>query len=117
MTLASWSLLVLVLGLAAFDLVASTGKNRRALLLQVVIFLAAAFFVVFPSHATTLAHAAGIGRGVDFLMYPVVIWLTRESLLARRRRVEDSQKITELTRALALATADYGSTARSAASS
>jgi hypothetical protein len=107
MTVASWSLLALVLGLVTFDLVTSAGKNRRALLVEVGVFFAGGFFVVFPGHATALAHAAGIGRGVDFLIYPMVIWLTRESLLARRRRLEDSEKITALTRALALASADY----------
>ena len=109
MTFASWALLLMLLGLVFFDLVTSSGKNRRALLLEAVVFLGGAFFVVFPQHATTLAHAAGIGRGVDFLIYPVVIWLTRESLLARRRRLEDGEKITELVRSLALFTAEGGS--------
>ncbi len=107
MNLASWALLALVLGLVIFDTVTYRAKNRRPLQLEVVAFLAGAFFVAFPGHATMLAHAAGIGRGVDFLIYPIVIWLTRESLLTRRRRQEDSEKITELTRALALHCADY----------
>jgi hypothetical protein len=44
----------------------------------------------------------GIGRGVDFLLYPLVIWLVRESLLARRLRFEDAERMTELARAVAL---------------
>ena len=47
----------------------------------------------------------GIGRGVDFLLYPIVIWLVRESLLTRRRRQEDGEKITQLARAIAIAEA------------
>lgn len=39
------------------------------------------------------------------MMYPIVIWLTRESLLNRRRRVEDAERITRLTRELAIVTA------------
>ena len=108
MTLAGIALLALVFGLVAFDVVASSGRNRRALLLEVLVFLGGAFFVAFPDRATALAHAVGIGRGVDFLIYPIVIWLTRESLLARRWRIEDNERITELTRALAIVTAERG---------
>jgi len=108
MTLAGIALLALVFGLVAFDVVASSGRNRRALLLEILVFLGGAFFVAFPDRATALAHAVGIGRGVDFLIYPIVIWLTRESLLARRWRIEDNERITELTRALAIVTAERG---------
>jgi hypothetical protein len=44
----------------------------------------------------------GIGRGVDFVIYPVVIWLVRESLLSRRRRREEEERLTELVRAIAI---------------
>ena len=105
MNLASVALLILVFGLVLFDVLTFSGRNRRALLLELVVFLGGAFFVAFPVRATALAHLVGIGRGVDFLIYPIVIWLTRESLLTRRRRLEDSERITELTRVLALVTA------------
>jgi hypothetical protein len=105
MTLAGIALLALVFGLVAFDLLAASGRNRRALVLEVVVFLGGAAFIAFPERATALAHAVGIGRGVDFLIYPIVIWLTRESLLARRRHLEDRERMTQLARALALATA------------
>src|SRR5262249_1838012 len=88
-----------------FDAVALRGKNRRALLLEVLAMLVGAFFIVFPNRATELAHLVGIGRGVDFLLYPIVIWLVRESLLSRRRRLEDAERLTQLTRPLAVATA------------
>lgn len=103
MNLASIALLVFVAGLIVFDALALRGKNRRALLLEIVAFVTGAFFIVFPERATALAHLVGIGRGVDFLLYPIVIWLVRESLLTRRRRLEDAEKITQLTRALAVA--------------
>jgi hypothetical protein len=47
----------------------------------------------------------GIGRGVDFLLYPLVLWLVRESLLTRRRRIEDAERMTQIVRALAVAQA------------
>jgi len=56
---------------------------------------------VYPEIARRLAHFVGIGRGVDFVLYPLVIWLVRESLLSRRRRHEEQERVTELVRALA----------------
>jgi len=105
MTLAAIALLLLVFGLLLFDWSTQHGKNRRALLLQGLVFVTGAFFIVFPTRATALAHVVGINRGVDFLLYPIIIWLVRESLLTRRRRLEDGERITQLTRALAIATA------------
>ncbi len=81
------------------------GKNRRALLLELTAFVCGAFFIAFPERATALAHMVGIGRGVDFLLYPLVIWLVRESLLTRRLRQEDSERMTQLARAIAIAEA------------
>jgi len=106
MTLAALSLLLLVFGLVVFDWATLRGKNRRALLLEVAVFLAGALFIVFPERATALAHMVGIGRGVDFLLYPTVIWLVRESLLSRRRRMEDAERLTHVVRALAILRAE-----------
>lgn len=106
MTIAAFALLALVFGLVAFDWATLRGKNRRALFLEVAVFLAGAFFIVLPNRATALAHVVGIGRGVDFLLYPTVIWLVRESLLTRRRRIEDSERMTEIVRALAVVRAE-----------
>ena len=103
MTIAAVALLALVFGLVVYDWATLRGKNRRALLVEVAVFLAGALFIVFPERATTLAHVVGIGRGVDFLLYPTVIWLVRESLLSRRRRIEDAERLTHVVRALAIA--------------
>mgnify|MGYP000340693780 CR=1 FL=1 len=73
--------------------------------LQAVIFVGGAFFIVFPDVATRVAHLVGIGRGVDFLIYPLVIGLVRESLLNRQRRWEEGERLTELVRASAIASA------------
>jgi small membrane protein len=105
MTPATTLLLGLVLCLLYYDWSSLRGRNRRALLVQIVVFVGGAFFIAFPERATALAHLVGIGRGVDFLMYPIVIWLVRESLLTRRRRREDGERITQLVRALAIAQA------------
>jgi hypothetical protein len=103
--LAAGALLLLVFGLVAFDWATLRGKNRRALLLELAAFIVGAFFIAFPDRATALAHIVGIGRGVDFLLYPLVIWLVRESLLTRRLRQEESERLTQMARAIAIAEA------------
>jgi hypothetical protein len=99
---ASVLLLALVACLVAYDWAELRGKNRRALFFEIAAFVVGAFFIAFPARATALAHVVGIGRGVDFLLYPIVIWLVRESMLTRRRRLVDEERITELTRAVAV---------------
>ncbi|HSQ63448.1 MAG TPA: DUF2304 domain-containing protein [Polyangiaceae bacterium] len=102
MSIAKALLLLLVAGLVAFDFITLRGKNRRGLLLEVAVFVAGAVFIVFPERATALAHVVGIGRGVDFLLYPTVIWLVRESLSSRRQRIESAEQLTQLVRAVAI---------------
>ena len=95
---------VLLALLAALLLHDYTANKRRAhsLWLQAMVFVVGGTLIVYPEIARRLAHYVGIGRGVDFVLYPLVIWLVRESLLSRRRRHEDEEKITELVRALAI---------------
>jgi hypothetical protein len=118
MNFAAWSLLALVFGLLSYDWVTLRGKNRRALWVEALAFVGGAFFIAFPDRATGLAHVVGIGRGVDFLLYPIVIWLVRESLLSRRRRIEDAERLTQVVRTLAILEArrieiDHGSSGAS----
>jgi hypothetical protein len=77
-------------------------KNRRLLYVQLTVFVGGGVLILFPEIAQRLAHLVGIGRGVDFVIYPVVIWLVRESLLSRRRRREEEERLTELVRAIAI---------------
>ena len=104
MNAAAIALLVLICGLLLFDWTTLRKRGRRMLLLESLAFAIGAIFVVFPDAATRLAHAVGIGRGVDFVLYPLVIWLVRESLVSRHRRWEESKRLTEVVRALALHT-------------
>jgi hypothetical protein len=102
MNFAALCLLALIFGLFGYDWLTLRGKNRRALWLEGAAFIAGGFFIAFPARATAIAHVVGIGRGVDFLIYPIVIWLVRESLLSRRRRIEDAERLTQVVRALAI---------------
>ncbi len=105
MNLAAVALLALVFGLWLFDWATLRRRGRRVLAVEAVVFVGGAFFIAFPDVATNLAHKVGIGRGVDFILYPLVIWLVRESLLNRQRRFDDAEKLTALVRAQTLATA------------
>ncbi len=77
-------------------------RNRRLLYVQLAVFAGGAVLILFPEIARRLATAVGIGRGVDFVIYPTVIWLVRESLVNRRRRREEEERVTELARAVAI---------------
>lgn len=96
---------VLLVGFLAALFVHDFTRHRRSgrlLVVQLVVFLGGGVLILFPEIARRLAHAVGIGRGVDFVIYPVVIWLVREALLSRRRRREEEERLTELARAIAI---------------
>lgn len=99
-TPAAVALVGLLVALFLHDFV-TLARNRRLLLLQGLVFALGAWLIVYPEVARRLAHVVGIGRGVDFVLYPLVIWLVRESLLSRRRRHEEQERVTELVRAFA----------------
>jgi hypothetical protein len=88
--------------------------ERRLFALQTMVFVAGAILIVFPAIARTLARLVGIGRGVDFVLYPTVIWLVRESLALRRKRLEDDTRFVELARSVAISNATRSLPARSA---
>jgi len=77
-------------------------RNRRLLYVQLAVFAAGGLLILFPEIARRLASSVGIGRGVDFVIYPTVIWLVRESLVTRRRQREEEERLTELARAVAI---------------
>jgi small membrane protein len=99
-TPAAVALVALLAALFLHDFV-TLARNRKLLLVQLVVFAIGGSLIVYPEIARRLAHAVGIGRGVDFVLYPLVIWLVRESLLSRRRRHEEQERVTELVRTIA----------------
>jgi small membrane protein len=71
-------------------------------LLAVFFFVTAIIFVIFPDSTSTIAHALGVGRGADLLLYLGLLAGIHTSLLLylRTRRLE--RRMTELIRAIAL---------------
>ena len=102
MTAAGYALLALVVGLFLFDLATLGTRARRLLIVEGLLFAVGGFFIASPDSATWLAHQVGIGRGVDFVLYPVVIWLVRESLVNRHHRWEERERMSELVRTVAI---------------
>lgn len=111
LTPAAFLLLAFLAALFAYD-VTRRRRSGRLVWLQLVVFLVGGVLIVLPEIARRLAHLVGIGRGVDFVIYPVVIWLVRESLLGRRRRHEEEERLTELVRAIAIERARVHGTTR-----
>lgn len=107
MTLASVALLAFVWGLFAYDAISLRGRGRRMLALQALLFAMGSVFIAVPDVATRLANRIGIGRGADLVLYVVVVWLVRESLVQRRLRLEDADRTTQIVRSLALLRAHH----------
>jgi hypothetical protein len=101
-TAAGYALLALVVGLFLFDLATLGRRARRLLVVEGLLFALGGFFIASPDSATWLAHRVGIGRGVDFVLYPVVIWLVRESLVNRHHRWAERERLSELVRTVAI---------------
>ena len=99
-----------LLGLFAVIFIADFARLRRTgskvFLLEVLVLGAGAVLVVFPSIAATLARTTGVGRGVDLVMYLLLVLLVREALRSRHRQWLDDRRYTELVRALAVSQAE-----------
>jgi hypothetical protein len=75
---------------------------RRVFWLELSIFAAGLVFLIEPEVSQKIANVLGIGRGVDAVIYALLVWLVRESILMRYQRWEDDRRNAELVRALAL---------------
>lgn len=71
-------------------------------LIALAMFLTALVLIIFPDLTTVIAHALGVGRGADLLLYFSLVSGIYIALLLYLRIRELDQKIAELTRAIAL---------------
>jgi small membrane protein len=94
--------------LLAAVLIYAWTEYRRAPVIAVLSMLVAAaglYFVWLPSHATQLATLAGIGRGVDLIIY---VWVVISLILLLNLHLKlrsQAELITILMREVALANA------------
>jgi hypothetical protein len=95
-------LTVLLVAVAA--MVGLQTATLRALRLAVIAVVAiGVYFVWMPEQATRLAGALGVGRGADLVLYLWVVLTLALIVFLYLKIVRLSRKLTELTRALALA--------------
>jgi len=98
---ASLFVLALLSAVVVFDAVTLGKSGRRVLWLQVLAFVVGGIFITVPNAAQRAADLVGIGRGVDLLLYLIVIWLVREAFHLRHARLVESERLTELARVIA----------------
>lgn len=91
--------IVVVVGVV--DYAAFRHKHPRALLLELAGFAAVIALALWSDGVSRLARSVGIGRGVDLIIYPMIIWLFREAVLGRVRYHRQQLEITRLVRHLA----------------
>jgi hypothetical protein len=105
MTLYSGLLLAFVVALLAWDVIRAGRRLRVIVLLEVALLGGAGLAVLFPHLTSRVAAFLGVGRGVDVFIYPLLIWLVRETLMLRQKEWQQRRQITELSRQMAIRSA------------
>ena len=80
-----------------------------------VLLVLGAYFVVAPEAATAVAHALGVGRGTDLILYTWIIVTFAVVLVLYLKVVAMNRTITQLARSLALSHVRHPSTDAAAA--
>lgn len=98
--------LLAVLALILFvDYATFRRRGARVVLVELAVFTLGGIVVAFPQLSARMAASVGIGRGADFILYLAIIWLVRESILTRHARWREAERLTGLTRILAIQSA------------
>ncbi|HEY0248877.1 MAG TPA: DUF2304 domain-containing protein [Gryllotalpicola sp.] len=75
-------------------------------LLMVVLLALTVFAVIYPGAINAVAHAVGVGRGTDLLLYGLIVIFVGNVLVQQRRSRHVERQITQLARRLAIAQAE-----------
>jgi len=107
----SIQVILIVLSLLAAVLASFVFQSRLGgRLLAVFFFVTASVLVLFPDSTTRIAHALGVGRGADLLLYLALFAGIHAFLLLYLRTRTLERRVTELIRAVAILNAqDFGS--------
>ena len=98
-------------------LIYAFAERRRSPVVGVLALVTAAaglYFVWVPAHATALAELAGVGRGVDLIMYTWVVLSLLVLLNLHLKLRKQTEALTGLARAIAIGEALRGGTQDSA---
>ncbi len=98
-------LLILIFALTVIAYFRRWRSRLRDRALVIVFALAGSAFVLFPGVTARLAALTGVGRGVDFVIYLAMAGLAFFCFLLYAQQRETDRKLTELTRVIALTTA------------
>jgi hypothetical protein len=101
-SIASVALFGLVLVFLVFDVVALARTARKIIVLESVALLTAMVLIVRQDIATAIARHIGLERGVDFVIYPLIVWLFREALMSRHARWVEARRLDQFVRAVAI---------------
>jgi hypothetical protein len=101
--------ILLLIGLGATGWLVFLRRNRLPFHIVTVFLLLGlgAVAVVLPELANDIAHFAGVGRGADLITYIAIVGVMFVLIHYYTKFVELQQKVTELTRELALLRAEY----------
>lgn len=110
MTIIFQIIAVIAIAAAAFFMLRRGGARHQAIrrLFMLLFIIAAASSVFFPQVWTWAANLVGIGRGADLLLYFLVLAFLGFVATSYRRFRNLEADVTELSRQIALLTADYG---------
>jgi hypothetical protein len=100
-------LIVAFSGFAIILIVPVRGARKMALrrLLLVAAFAAAVVTIVFPQLLSGLATLMGVGRGVDLVLYALVVVFIGNAIAQSAQNRQLQRELTEIARALAIAQA------------
>ncbi len=104
-------LIVLICALLLWFLRQRSSNSTRAWgkIGVLLVFGLAVIAIIFPDTTNDLAHAVGVGRGADLLLYGVTIMVFASSLMNYFHRRDDQAKIVNLSRRLSILEAEQNS--------
>jgi hypothetical protein len=104
MTIVFQILAIVVIVAAAFFMLRGGGDRHQAIrrILMLLFIVAAASSVLVPQLWTLAAHAVGVGRGADLLLYLTVLIFIGFVATTYRRFRQLEREVTQLARKLAL---------------
>lgn len=80
-----------------------TSRARAGVKIAAILFvLSAAVVILFPSTADDLAHAVGVGRGADLILYMLVVAFMFTTLSFYLRLKDQQQQVVRLNREVAI---------------
>jgi hypothetical protein len=95
-------LLLLLVAAAMFYFMIVTRRSAVQRLFVLSFFVGVTVCVLFPAATTVVAHAIGIGRGADLVLYLSVFFLFVALFQAQLRLKHNEARLTAVVRALAV---------------